>query len=714
MTAACKECGAHTEWNDDAGSAICTSCGTLADPSQTILTDSSCYNLPSDPWQPVILKSIRTQGHSLSGQSQEARDAKNHYAMSQFISSLATSINASGLSPRATLLFTQAMTAGKFRWGRKAKLVAGASLVLALREYRRPDSLDDIAYLLNVQCPILVRTLASIISLLNLSLIPADPTIHIPHLLAHLTCLLALDPNLTVRLPESLISQLKGVSLRAASNTATSLCSLLARLGPDHLLNSLPSPPTAIAIFLISLEAELRSPLSQLGELVQALGASCHKTSRSVVMARYKLVQDEISTWIEQVPWLGKYKQQLATNGKNRAKSGKRLIVARGVADVIQFQDDIWRGKLRPTVKLDMEDEKDDNDDDSIPKTETSVSKTTSSNQPTLPPPFNASRPTKRQKTSHHPLRDATQFLLNPLVGPLPDCESPPQPLHHPHRIQQFEIPLQDISVSSPPFQNNAHNAHSAPQSLPLPVSCHSAPPPPSMSTSKPSGPSLPSYILTAPSISILHSRVPPTRLQLLIASRGGADAIKDEELFGEGELDGLIRPKEEAEEVWKRLVVLGILGEDDEEDGSDGNGDTKGGRRKKRDAEGKRRGGKEEGQPKKSRVDLDALARLLEDKDEDKDDTGVYDTTLFGLGMFSDKDEDEDGDGGFSDLDPADGELEYWNTKAVAAVMKHGNAPMTPSGAGADEAEVVVDEWRPMSPGAGSGGMYGYEEEYD
>ncbi|KNZ75479.1 hypothetical protein J132_02812 [Termitomyces sp. J132] len=647
MTAACKECGAHTEWNDDAGSAICTSCGTLADPSQTILTDSSCYNLPSDPWQPGILKSIRTQGHSLSGQSQEARDAKNHvgatsvllsvvsklfsqYAMSQFISSLATSINASGLSPRATLLFTQAMTAGKFRWGRKAKLVAGASLVLALREYRRPDSLDDIAYLLNVQCPILVRTLASIISLLNLSLIPADPTIHIPHLLAHLTCLLALDPNLTVRLPESLISQLKGVSLRAASNTATSLCSLLARLGPDHLLNSLPSPPTAIAIFLISLEAELRSPLSQLGELVQALGASCHKTSRSVVMARYKLVQDEISTWIEQVPWLGKYKQQLATNGKNRAKTGKRLIVARGVADVIQFQDEIWRGKLKPALKLDLEDEKDDNDDDSIPKTEAS----TSSNQSTLPPPFNASRPAKRQKISHHPLRDATQFLLNPLV-----------------------LRVTSTTPSSPASDPTIRNT-----------------------PSKYLRPSLPSYILTAPSISILHSRVPPTRLQLLIASRGGADAIKDEELFGEGELDGLIRPKEEAEEVWKRLVVLGILGEDDEENASDGNGNTKGGRGKKRDAEGKRRGGKEEGQPKKSRVDLDALARLLEDKDEDKDDTGVYDTTLFGLGMFSDRDEDEDGDGG----------------------------------AGADEAEVVVDEWRPMSPGAGSGGMYGYEEEYD
>ncbi|KAG6895360.1 hypothetical protein C0992_001667 [Termitomyces sp. T32_za158] len=633
--------------------------------------------------------------------------------MSQFISSLAASINASGLSPRATLIFTQAMTAGKYRWGRKAKLVAGASLSLALREYRRPDSLDNIAYLLNMPCPALVRTITSIVSLLNLSLTPADPSIHLPHLLTHLT--LVLDPQSTVRIPASLVSQLKGVSLRTALNTAASLCTLLARLGTDHPLNSLPSPPTAIAIFLISLEADLRSPLSQLGELAQALGASCHKTSRNVVMARYKLVQDEISTWIEQVPWLGKYRQ-LTTNGKNRAKIGKRLIVARGIADVLQFQDEIWHGKLRPTVKLLMEDDEDDNDEDfnQVP-----IPDTTSSTQST---PFtrSSSRPAKRQKTSHHPLRDATEFLLNPLAAPLPNCDSPWQPFHQRHtQVQPAEIsPSQDDPLSPISLQNTTHLSLSPPQPRCMSASFLSASLPPSLPASKLvfSRPSLPSYVLTAPLANVFHSRAPPTRLQLLTASRGSADAIEDEELFAQGELEGLIRPKNDVEEVWKRLVVLGILGEDGEGngDGPDGNMCTRGGRRKRRDT-GMREGGRKEGQPKKSRVDLDALARFLGDNDEDKEDgNGVYDTALFGLEMLADQDEDT----GFSEVDSEDGDQGHWNPEAVAAAVKHGGTTRTPprtrERAGVDEAEVVVDEWRPMSPGAGSGGTYGaYEEEY-
>ncbi|KAG6867161.1 hypothetical protein C0993_006155 [Termitomyces sp. T159_Od127] len=628
--------------------------------------------------------------------------------MSQFISSLAASINASGLSPRATLIFTQAMTAGNFRWGRKAKLVAGASLSLALREYRRPDSLDNIAYLLNVQCPTLVRTLTSIVSLLNISLTPADPSIHLPHLLTHLT--LVLDPKSTVKIPASLISQLKGVSLRAASNTAGSLCTLLARLGTDYPLNSLPSPPTAIAIFLISLEADLRAPLSQLGELAQALGACCHKTSRNVVMARYKLVQDEISTWIEQVPWLGKYRQ-LTTNGKNRAKIGKRLIVARGVADVLQFQDEIWRGKLRPTVKLHIEDDEDGNDEEFK---EVPISDTTSSTQLT---PFtrSSSRPAKRQKTSH-PLRDATQFLLNPLAGPLPNCDLPSQPLHQPHtEVQQAEISLSRDDPLSSPSQNSGHLSLSPPQSLCMPASTLAAPLPPSSSSSNFlfSRPSLPSYVLTAPLANVFHSRAPPTRLQLLTASRGGADAIGDEELFMQGELEELIRPKEEVEEVWRRLVVLGILGGDDEETSDSSNGDacTRGDRGMNRCTEGRRKGGREEAQPKKSRVDLDALARFLEDNDDDKqDDTGVYDTALFGLEMFSDKDEDSEAESE-SDI------RGHWNAEAAVAVVKRGGTAKTPprtsERAGPDE--IVVDQWRPMSPGVGSGGTYGlYEEEYD
>ncbi|KAF8061578.1 hypothetical protein FPV67DRAFT_1452501 [Lyophyllum atratum] len=729
MTQPCKECGGQTVWDDDAGSVICTQCGTLSDPSQSLLTDTAGL---WDGTAPTTLKSFRAQGTNwdLAGQGKEARDRKNSLAMAQFINSLAVSINASGLSPRATIIFNQAMAAGKFRWGRKAKLVAGASLAVALREYRRPDSLGDIAYLLEEQSSTLVRTLTAVVSLLDLSLTPVDPSIHIPTLLNHLTSLVTKDPlqpqlQPTSQIPAPLLSQLKLLSLRAASHTATALSTLLVRLGPDHALNSLPSAPTAVALVLLGLEAESRAPLSHIGDLAQCL-ASCQKTSRGVIMARYKLVQDEIAAWIEQVPWLGRYEQRSSGKGKNRAKVGKRAIVARGIADVLQFQEEIWRGKLKPAVVLDVDGE---DDEETV---ETFISTTTTATRGSSEP---LARPAKRAKLAHHPLRDATQFLLDPLTAPLPACESPSEPVAR-GRSQppsQAQAHLREASTSPPPFQNNAASSRypTLPQriytpasaststlrapSQALPVSHPSGPPPPPPQAHISSRPFLPSYILSASCISAFRSLAPPTRLQLLIASRGAADDISDEELFGEGELEGMLRPPGEAEEVRLRLDEAERLGKEGAK------GKRRGERKKRRRGEGEG-----EGETRKSRVDLEALARFLEDPEaqgggsDDKDDEGRYDALFLGLEQFSDKDEDEGGNLLYDD----DGEDEdrghggHRGSSSVAkGALKTPPRPLqfVPTVQGTDD-EMVLDEWRPLSPEQGFGYAHGgqYEEEYD
>ncbi|KAG5650604.1 hypothetical protein H0H81_011665 [Sphagnurus paluster] len=668
--------------------------------------------------------------------------------MSQFISSLAVSINASGISPRASTIFNQAMIAGKFRWGRKAKLVAGASLAIALREYRRPDSLDDISYLLDEPCPTLVRTLTNVVSLLDISLTPVDPTIHIPPLLDHLSSLINNDPlqpqsEPKVALPAPLLSQLKIISLRAAANTATSLYTLLTRLGPDHPLNLLPSPPTAVSLFLLGLEAESRSPLSQLGELAGILGSRCHKTSRGVAMGRYKIVQDEIASWIEQVPWLKQYEQRNTGKGKNRAKLGKRSIVARGIADVLQFQEEIWRGGLKPTVALEVTEqelEEDDKDEDLLPArfSESFVP----NGGPTLANALSCSLavnhkplgsrppPPKRRKIAHHALRDASQFLLSPLSGPLPPCESPPK----------------HLDLASPQaFQANAATAPLARQNL-LPQHVRLRIPAPHCTNSgSPIGPMpvvqseyhpqtllpqpqylaknastypqsfLTSYILTAPTVSALCSSVPPTRLQILAASRATADDVDDSELFGEGELEVLLRNPAEAKDMQSQLLGLGILVESDEDDkdinvnSAQGNGRGKGKARMKRN--------QVDDVQRKSRVDLAALARFLGNGGDDEDKGDAYDAVLLGLERLSDKDEDES---------LPRGEHEDYgcmedNSESATAELRTPPRTKTPAEVhlrGADDGEILLTDWRPLSPetnfGFARGGGTVYEEEYD
>lgn len=65
--------------------------------------------------------------------------------MHEFIESIANKLVNRGYAPRAQTIFDQAMRKGHYRWGKRAKLLAGASLSISLREANKSDSLRDIA-----------------------------------------------------------------------------------------------------------------------------------------------------------------------------------------------------------------------------------------------------------------------------------------------------------------------------------------------------------------------------------------------------------------------------------------------------------------------------------------------------------------------------------------------------------------------------------------
>lgn len=65
--------------------------------------------------------------------------------MHTFIKTLSTRLSNPGVAHRSQMVFDQAMARGKYRWGRKAKLTAGAAVAVALRESHKSDSLRDIS-----------------------------------------------------------------------------------------------------------------------------------------------------------------------------------------------------------------------------------------------------------------------------------------------------------------------------------------------------------------------------------------------------------------------------------------------------------------------------------------------------------------------------------------------------------------------------------------
>lgn len=64
--------------------------------------------------------------------------------MHHFIKSITARLGFPGFAVRATGIFDIAMKKGNYRWGRRARLTAGAAIAIALRESHKADSLRDI------------------------------------------------------------------------------------------------------------------------------------------------------------------------------------------------------------------------------------------------------------------------------------------------------------------------------------------------------------------------------------------------------------------------------------------------------------------------------------------------------------------------------------------------------------------------------------------
>ncbi|KZT11649.1 uncharacterized protein LAESUDRAFT_755282 [Laetiporus sulphureus 93-53] len=560
MSGRCAECGEATVWDQELGSAICTHCGTLADPTQSVLNSHlEFYDgfLRETPWTDISKSTLKGRnGWALPGQGKEARDRQNTIAMHEYIKSVAGRLVSPGSAPRAQGIFDQAMRRGHYRWGRKARLVAGASVAIALREAHKSESCSDIAYFLEETTSSVSRTFTSVVSLLQLSLTSADPTIHLTALQTHLLSLLRDTPS---ALSAKLISTLTPLipALSTVLRTASSLSALLAR---QNVLSHLPTPPTACALFILALEAESGSSLPQTGSLAQVLGAR-FGVGKGVIMQRYKIIYDLVEKWIRDIPWLEGHERK--KGGAGRSKVAKRVVVARGLKDVVQFQEEIWREKMekeaRPHVHLEEEEEDTDGepDHDYFLNGREIVPGTSNVSLCAQKEDVISGRPRKKRKTAHErSVTEVSRFLLNPASSM--------------------------VSSSSRSMHGSGDDT------------------------------GLLTHILTADTSDLSRAfAYAPTRLQLLAACRGGAEEkdIADEELFIEGELEAMLRSPEEVDIVRTAMDWDTGLAAQAESPGADR---IKGKRPREMEGDASAMKGKSTTGGSK-RIDTNALARLLD-----------------------------------------------------------------------------------------------------
>ena len=425
-------------------------------------------------------------------------------------------------------------------------------------------------------------------------------------------------------LPIPLSKPLGKLNLHSVNETAVSLSRLLARLNPGHDVLRLPVPPTACAIFILALEGDLRVPLNPLGDIAKCLGAR-HQVAKNVVMTRYKIIQDEIASWVENLPWLDKYE----TKG-GRAKVSRRLVVARGLKDVIRFQEDIWQQRSKPTLPSELLVEGYDPEH---------------SHEIKIVP----SRP--KGRNPNRAMVQSMQFLLDPLGTPVPAFPTP--------------------------------SPRSARTSLPQL--------------------SLATYLLTSPSASA-SSKV-PTRLQLLACLRGGSseEKIRDEELFAEGELENFLRDENE-------VRILRETFEWDEEYFVE---ESHTGKRKRTNdlidsADVVVIGSAF--RPRKTRLNMKALAQFMSEDHHTRVDAEQF----MGLEEAIDR-VDLDNAEQNSDEDLDEHKARPSQKRRLHSTFQLATEPITRLAVDAEAEGLVLNDWRPPSPG--NRVTYDdsrYEEEYD
>ncbi|KAG6334373.1 hypothetical protein ID866_4712 [Astraeus odoratus] len=515
----CPECGGQYVLDNEICSAICTRCGHLDDPGQTLLADhieaTHHHHTHFTHTDALSHRPIRNRkGWDLAGQSKEARHKKNMAAMAGFITSVLSRLNNPGLSPRAQAIFAQAMAAGGHRWGRRAKLTAGASIAVALRESNKSDSLRDIAFLLDDSPLSLSRAFQSLVSLLDFSLSSTDPSVHLPTLQSHLLAILRPDAGSSSSvLPQDLFVTLTPLSLPAAVRTATSLAGIISTHVPTLDITRLPTPPTACALFILALEAETRTPLPHVSELARAL-AGRFGLAGGVVSSRYKSLYDTIEEWIREVPWLDQFTLKKNARGRPaRPKLPKRAVVAKGIKDVIQFREEIWKKRMdaQHRISLVIESDPGENpstEDDGPSDSGCAVEGSSSKVPGTKLSECTQAPSAKRLKVAHGITHEAYQLLLNPLSS----------------------------RISSSSYRHPCDNTESGGYDVDVSIATDLLTYPPGTEEEQ--------EFLTK------RERNPPTRLQLLAISRGGSapEDIADDELFEQDELEGFLRTEAERE----------------------------------------------------------------------------------------------------------------------------------------------------------------------
>jgi transcription factor IIIB 90 kDa subunit len=374
--------------------------------------------------------------------------------------------------------------------------------------------------------------------------------VHLPALASHLSALASTSPT---TLPKDTLAFLKplmsATALQGVMHTARMLYDLTTL--ESRISTGTSAGATACAQLLLSLEAHTGPPrpaphvlvlAAQLGPAVGARGAA--------VMARYRMLMDIIEADAARVPWLA------GASATGNKRVSRRSSVANAVLDVLHFHNQLEQTEIAQRGgPIDVEIEGDDGGDNIERGNQGEDEAALDAQIATVELEMTDSTGSMSRNT-----RSTTGTTMG--------------------SVRKYKKPRTVITQAASFLLDPM--AHCAPARATL---AHTT------------------YLLssdTAPEPVVL-----PTRLQLLAVERGNVELIHDDELFTDGELEGIVIGSDEqaSEECERRARALQMMWGDEHAEATE----------EDLGVEIVQAG---EGKKRKARVDMDKLAAFLDSDD--------------------------------------------------------------------------------------------------
>ncbi|KAM0753704.1 hypothetical protein T439DRAFT_322592 [Meredithblackwellia eburnea MCA 4105] len=340
----CTSCQAvdSFEYDEDASAQVCNQCGYVdtTSISQSLVVLGRAEEDGAERGRNYLHDGGNPQSNresKMAGDNKAIYHTQKLATVEVFMRTVLSYFGLSGHIDRVKLLFHQARAKLNFRWGQRARVVASACVYIMSLERGKLIRLTDLASILQLELSVITRAHRKVTELLQLTTVEREPAAFLETILLHFSTLLTLQDPLfhsgkskTSRWPEKQLIWLRALNLMEVRKVAEGL---LAFVDEQDLYAGRNPDIVAGAAVLLAMEAVART-ISPCGKELRSEFAFVVGHASETIFERYRELMRLLIDYAPNLPWLAP-----------RAKAMRKNDIVANISDIVKFRANLEKSK---------------------------------------------------------------------------------------------------------------------------------------------------------------------------------------------------------------------------------------------------------------------------------------------------------------------------------------------------------------------------------